>query len=636
MRLLIGLLLLLSFSLHGAIESEEKSPRLLRHLLDYIAIDYSGAVANGKILSESEYQEQIEFMEAAIGAAKSLPELKDATDVNRDLTALKTLMERKGEPKEVALLARRIGNRVIQIAKIEVAPSHWPDLHHGKAIYEKNCTTCHGPTGHGDGPSSGNLNPKPTNFHAAKSDGLPPFQMFNTIRLGVPGTAMAGFSGLSDQEVWDVAFYSLSLRHGNESTSKPSSAGDTGWSLKDAATKSDEELRENAPGNEVEKRAAVSKLRLHTQSEDSNLSYIEKAEGELLLALNAYRAGKISEAKNHAVTAYLDNVEPIEAKLRARDLELTQELENRMALVRATTQMEGQTALLEERVKDAVLYLNRAKVALTREESSPWFTFSVAAGIFLREAFEAALILITLLGVIRSVGSSEAALFVHLGWISAVLVGLAAWFFSGWLVQISGAQRELLEGSISFFAVVVLLYFGFWLHRKTEIGKWRTFIQEMVSAALNKKNLVALGIVAFMGVFREAFETVLFLRALLIETGPNQKWAMGAGVLTSFILVLVLSTLIVRYSARIPVRRLFTVSSIVMVVLSVVLIGKAVHSFQEVGLIKLTPFPLSFRSDLFGVYPTYETFIPQFLLLVVMPIIWISTKSLTCGQKDAS
>lgn len=635
MKMLSGILLLVLFSV-PSFSNEEKSPRLLRHLLDYIALDYSGAVENGKVVSAAEYQEQIEFVNTTLGIAASLPEIKDDAEITRELQGLKELMLRKGAPGEVAEKSRRIGNRVIQISKMEVSPNRWPDLHQGKVVYEKNCTACHGPTGHGDGPSSGSLDPKPSDFHSEKVDGLPPFQMFNTIRLGVPGTAMAGFHALSDQEVWDVAFYALSLRHGNPEHHQPSNLTTPTWTVKEAATKSDMELRALVAGNEVEKRTKVSELRLHTQSHDSDENYLRVAEEQLNLVLSSYRDGKFTEAKNHAILAYLENVEPIEAKLRARDSRLTQELESRMTLVRAAIDSKTSSEVLEEKVRDAQTYLKKSKDVLTQEESSPWFTFTVASGIFLREAFEAALILITLLGVIRSVGSSQGALYVHIGWISAVGVGLLAWFFSGWLVQISGAQRELLEGVISLFAVIVLLYFGFWLHRKTEIGKWQTFIREMVTAAIDKKNLMALGGVAFMGVFREAFETVLFLRALLIETGPGQTWAMAAGVLSSFILVLALATLIVRYSAKIPVRRLFMVSSVVMVMLSFVLIGKAVHSFQETGLVGITPFPLTLRSELFGIYPTYETFVPQFLILLAVPIVLVLGKTLYFGSKNAT
>jgi high-affinity iron transporter len=50
-------------------------------------------------------------------------------------------------------------------------------------------------------------------------------------------------------------------------------------------------------------------------------------------------------------------------------------------------------------------------------------------------------------------------------------MGGLVWIFSGWILTISGAGRELMEGITSLVAVLVLLYVGFWLHSKTEIHR---------------------------------------------------------------------------------------------------------------------------------------------------------------------
>jgi hypothetical protein len=46
--------------------SAEHTPRFLVHLLDYLAKDYGGAVANGKITSQGEYDEQIAAVQEAL------------------------------------------------------------------------------------------------------------------------------------------------------------------------------------------------------------------------------------------------------------------------------------------------------------------------------------------------------------------------------------------------------------------------------------------------------------------------------------------------------------------------------------------------------------------------------------------
>jgi high-affinity iron transporter len=170
--------------------------------------------------------------------------------------------------------------------------------------------------------------------------------------------------------------------------------------------------------------------------------------------------------------------------------------------------------------------------------------------------------------------------------------------------------------------VVVLLYMGFWLHRKTEIGRWRAFIGGMVKDAVDEKRLIALAGISFMAVFREAFETVLFLRALQLESGGTQTGAMVGGVLVSFVIVMILAALLLKFSAKIPIRQLFDISSWVMIFLSFILVGKAIHSFQETSWCSMTQFPWNLRSDLVGIYPTYETLLPQILIVIIGLGFW--------------
>jgi len=96
----------------------------------------------------------------------------------------------------------------------------------------------------------------------------------------------------------------------------------------------------------------------------------------------------------------------------------------------------------------------------------------------------------------------------------------------------------------------------------------------------------------------------------------------AGGVLASFVVVVFTAAALVRYSVKIPIRQLFGISSLVMVLLSLILIGKAVHSFQETGLLSITTLPFRLRIDLLGIYPTWETLIPQLVLIVVSVLFW--------------
>jgi high-affinity iron transporter len=617
------LALCLPFSLAWGAESSESSPRLLIHLLDYIALDYPGAVGpNGKILEKAEFDEQIEFAGQVTALGKLVPETKASPEIQKGLGELQHLVTTKAEPDQVRSKARDLGSKITKLSGIQVAPTSWPVLHRGKKLYGQNCAACHGPAGKGDGPAGLSLDPKPANFlDGTKMAQISPFSMFNTIRLGVPGTAMAAFPDLSDLDIWDLSFYVASLRYASEPGAKlPSIA------LADVATKSDAALMRLLTGDEAQKVKGLAALRTQSGKQQDSSGFVTIARESLSAALVEYKAGHPDKAVNKALVAYLDGVEPIEPRLKARDNKLFSLVESRMGAIRSSMEHSAQIAVVDLKIREAMGTLDEVEKVLTQEVASPAVTFSLAAGIFLREAFEAILFLITLLGITRSLGSRKARGYIHAGWILAIGVGVISWFFSGWAMEMSGANRELLEGTISLFAVLVLLYMGFWLHRKTEIGRWRAFIGGMVQDAVDEKRLIALAGISFMAVFREAFETVLFLRALELESGGSQTGAMLAGVGVSFIFVLILATALLRFSAKIPIRQLFDASSWVMIFLSFILVGKAIHSFQETNWCSITEFPWDLRLDLVGIYPTYETLLPQILILLVGAGFWFFGK----------
>ncbi|NBT57996.1 hypothetical protein EBT16_04345 [bacterium] len=559
------------------------------HLLNYIASDYSGAVSSkNSVLDSFEYEEQLEFSQKILNQIRANKDL-NKTSFEAEAVQLQKMVFEKAHPEKVKKLAEQMAEQLVQRTGISTKPEHSIDLVSGKKLYEQNCYQCHGAEGHGDGPSSGNFDPRPGNFASNKLQGKGPFHFYNVIKMGVPGTAMASFDYLTSEEIWNLSFYVSELQKGNRSTLSP-----------------------------------------------ENQSFLLKAHQALELCLSAFQNKEWDKARSFAISAYLDGIEPLEPKLNLKDPEFKAKLERALMDIRRRVDNGSSEREFASLVTGTQNLLDQAGVLIAHDNPSLWFTFSVSFGIFLREAFEAALLLITLLGVVRTFGNRSAVLAVHGGWGLAVALGLTAWFVSGWVLVLTGAQRELLEGGVSLFAVFILLYFGIWMHRKSEIGRWRNFMKEMVTLAKERKNILILGGIAFIGVFREVFETIVFLRALLLEAGGNHQMALALGVLSAFILVLVLSWLSVKLSARLPVRQLFMVSSWIMFFLSFVLLGKGIHALQETGLIPVTELGLGIRWDVVGLYPFYQTLGAQFALVLLLVVIKYWDSRALVGQARES
>jgi high-affinity iron transporter len=602
--------------------ADEPSPRAVVHLLDYIAQDYSGAVANGKVVSAEEFAEMREFSQAAQRYAAELPQLSSDVQIAAQFRRLGELIEQHADATVVAQQAQAIKKQIVARTHLATAPAKWPNLAGGRALYQQACAACHGTAGRGDGPVAATLNPPPSDFHdQARMSTVAPFHAFNTIRLGLQGTAMPSFSSLSEDESWALAFYVVSLRYA-ESGVRPSPS--TPIAVEIAASESDEQIRKRLTGSEEARRRTLAAIRLHSDMESGDtLSTAVALLGE---ADAQYRAGNQVAAREKALSAYLDGIEPAEARIRTQSPELVRHLERDMAAVRSAIEKRQPVSEVSDSVRKATETIHDVQKSLQARPSSPWLVFSIALLIVLREGFEAVLIIAAILSVLRAVGARHAAHWVHAGWAAALAVGVAAWFLSGWLIGWSGLKRELVEAVSSLFAVVVLLYMGFWLHRRTQIAKWKSFVEEQVTSALGSRNRFGLAAISFLAVFREALETVLFLLALSLEGGPEARTFMAAGVATSLGCTFLLAWMLIRFSARLPLKTIFSTTALLMIVLSIVLVGKGLRALQEVGALSVTSVPFDLRVDLLGVFPTVETLAAQALIAAVSAILWFRAR----------
>jgi high-affinity iron transporter len=314
----------------------------------------------------------------------------------------------------------------------------------------------------------------------------------------------------------------------------------------------------------------------------------------------------------------------IEPKIKATDANLLIEIEEKMGSVRAGIEYKLPMEHLQEKTQIATGVIEKVEKLFSQERSTTSMVFLMSATIILREAFEAVLIVIALLSVLKSTQSKKSLAWVHGGWVAAVFVGVVFWFFSGWAMNLSGANRELLEGALTLVSALVLVYMGFWLHSKTEITKWNRFIKSKIEVALNNKSLLALSAISFIAVVREALEVVLFLRALWIENTGSSEMQMAsiAGVAVAFLLVFVLSILMLRFAEKVPIRKLFNFSSAAMAVLAVIMMGKALHAIQAAGKLEITFLPVNWRFEALGFYPTIETVAGQLGLVILLVMLW--------------
>ena len=618
-------------------QEDENVAQTVVHLLNYVSFDYAEAVKDGQIINDQEYDEQLEFAAHIIDLTRTSSFLPSPQKeiLLKEMGLLLEKIKEKVADEEIAAIASRIKNEIIELADIATAPRFWPDLSSGKELYQSlDCISCHGEQGRGDGILAPGLEPPPGNFFDAElMDNFSPFQAFGSISLGVPGTGMRAYDNLTEEEIWDLAFYVKSLRFEDENSqnrqlSEEFNAVVSEFGLSGVANLTDQELKDSilALGYEnAEKKLQA--LRTVTPGDGGLLNFLDLSKRELLLALSSYENGEANLARTHALDAYLEGIEPVESRLRAIDAGFVLQIENQMLNVRKAIEQKKPFTEVEEEVNQSIVLIEKAKQLLGEHKLDYWLTFILALSIMLREGLEAFLVLIVFISIIRSTGNRKAMNWMHSGWITALLVGVLSWFLTDYIISFGGKNRELMEGIISLVAVLVLLYVGFWMHSQTVSKKWQKLIKEKVSQYLERDKMYGLALFSFIVVFREVFEVILFLKAINLEVDVKNQSALGLGVIVSLLVIAVLAYFILKTTRKLPIRQLFLYSTLFIVLLAVILTGSGVHALQESGWIGVTQLPFGIRVEWLGIYPTLQSVGAQlFLILLIIGIYWFERR----------
>jgi len=606
----------------------------VQQLVDYVGVDYRDAVSGGRVLDASEYEEMLDFSATLVALSEKLPDAAEADRIREKLSQMQKLVADKVEPALVAGLAGEIRQLLIGTYGLSVVPASLPDLKRGRQLYAQQCASCHGAEGRGDGPMAATLDPAPTDFtDLERYRERTLYGLYSTITHGVEGTAMRSHAALPERDRWSLAFYvgqlAPAMQYG-EGAPVPRllDAGDIGPKELTTLTPAEMEAHHGREGARL-----MAWLRSHPEAvldQGKGASGLEFARRKLEQSLAAYKAGDRAGAHDLAVTAYLEGFELMEGNLDAVDSDLRHRIEGAMTRYRGLIKKGVPSAELSGQLARLQGMLEEAGEMLDNRSLSPATAFTSALVILLREGLEAILVVAALAAFLIKTGRRDGLRYLVLGTGAAFALGLLTWFVSSRVITIGGAERELTEGFAALFAAVMLFYVGFWLHSKTGAAQWKAFIQGSVEKALSKGTLWGLSGLAFIAVYREIFETVLFYQALWVQTGEAGQGMIFTGFLAAAGLLLLAGWMILRYSTRLPLRQFFSVTSIFMFLLAVIFAGKGVAALQEAG--KLPVNMIDFPSiEILGIYPNLEGLAVQ-LLLVIMAVLLLWKGSRSSGE----
>lgn len=231
--------------------------------------------------------------------------------------------------------------------------------------------------------------------------------------------------------------------------------------------------------------------------------------------------------------------------------------------------------------------------------------FFEALIIILREGLEAILIVAAIITYMVKTGHRDKVKTVYLWAGLAIVASIVTALIIDQAFAASKVSQEFLEGITMLLAAGVMLYVTNWILGKLDSQKWGKYIKGKMDDALTSKNTLALGLVSFLAVYREGFETVLFFKALTL--GTTNITGVLSGLILGLIILGILFYLIVRVEKRLPLNIVFGITSALLFLLSLKFAGKGIHELQEAGIIGETALAIVPKIKDLGIYPTLET-----------------------------
>ena len=601
--------MLLPAFLFGATVQAETTPAQLRQLMqlaEYIGADYAEAVTGGVIADAAEYQEMLEFGQLIVTNA-----LPDSPDFANQASALLTAIKNKATLAAVQKMTNALRGELLALAPQSSIPEILLPKAEVAALFQSSCGGCHGMWGQGDGTLAASLAPAPTDFtdrHRALNRSV--LGLFDAINNGIDGTAMPAFATMTEQQRWSLSFYVGSLGFDSLAHTDNHNAN-----LQQRVNYSPNQLFDllslQQPGKLDQLRAYAENL---SEAQPNPLAFTSQ---QLRKVLTLYQSGHYNKAQTLAVSAYLDGFELVENTLDVKDSGLRKSIETQLMALRRLINNKADSKIVENAVNEAVTQLAQAQKLLSGSSLSPEALFTASFVILLREGLEALLVIIALITVLRRTGRLDALKYVHFGWVSALLAGFATWFAAQYLITISGASREVMEGVAALLAAIVLFYVGFWMHSKTHANQWQRYIEQNINANLKLGTLWAIWGLAFIAVYREVFETVLFYQSLLSQAQSADLSSVASGFITALAGLGFITWFMTRYSVKLPIKHFFALTTYILLALSFVLLGKAIGALQEANLLSLTPFPYDIEMSWIGVYSTWQNVVAQSVVLLL-------------------
>lgn len=291
------------------------------------------------------------------------------------------------------------------------------------------------------------------------------------------------------------------------------------------------------------------------------------------------------------------------------------------------TKVESETPIIMVKggEKDYQNKLQNLITELSQIDTKAEYNFLDAMWILLREGVEALLIILALVSSLKAAKLTKGLVWVYSGGILGIVAsGIIAYVLQKiFPVVSSGTNREILEGFIGIFAVIMMIGIGMWLHSKSNLKSWNHFMQRQMKAVATSGSFISMFALSFLAVFREGAETILFYVGIIPLISIKN---LILGIVLAIIILIMIAIIILYTSAKIKVYKMFFLLTWMIYLLAFKMLGTSVHMLQVVGIIPLRVIPFVPTIESIGVYANWEVFTAQLIFVLVVTITMLINK----------
>ncbi len=305
----------------------------------------------------------------------------------------------------------------------------------------------------------------------------------------------------------------------------------------------------------------------------------------------------------------------IEGDVRTRNASLYTKVESETPII----MVKGNEQKYQDQLKDLIAELSKI-------DTKSNYNAIDSMLILLREGVEALVIVLSLASALRAAKQRKGLVWVYAGAIVGILASILAAVVLKYSFPAlsSGTNREIIEGVVGIFAVIMMIGIGIWLHSKSSVKAWKDYMDKKLNVVLSTGSFVSMFALSFLAVFREGAETILFYAGIMpLITTSNLLIGIGLAIVA----LIILGFAMMKASGKLPISKVFLVLSWLIYILGFKMLGVSIHALQITDMLSNHIIDHMPTIEWLGIYPSYEVVISQIVYMIIVILSMIYEKS---------